>query len=324
LIVPEERQTLARCQLFDTLQSEIYHPRQMGQQRILIFVFFIVVAGGGIVWWVQENSDKMNPAASGVTANSGAAPDASGANSSAPKIASLVPAGTDMVVTMGCADQLVGVSNFDTDRPEISGKPRIGDYNNINWEKLAAIHPQFLIVDGSADRIPAGVQQHCQDLNIQLVNVRMDTLEDIYTQARMLGVTLGRVKAAEDAIQTLQLQLAKIQSRTSGKYAVRTLLVTSENGTDLAGPHTFLDDILTIAGGSNVARDMGKTYVTVDREKLTAMSPDVVIQLLPDAVNSPQLIDKAHDFWETMPTLPACKNQRIHIVTGWSAGGKVC
>src|ERR1700733_12229278 len=58
-----------------------------------------------------------------------------------PKIASLVPAATDLIVGMNAADHLVAVSNWDTNRPEIAGLPRVGDYQTTDWEKLAQLQP---------------------------------------------------------------------------------------------------------------------------------------------------------------------------------------
>src|SRR4051794_40169039 len=42
-----------------------------------------------------------------------------------PRIASLVPAASDLLIGMGAADHLVAVSNWDTKRPENEKLPRV-------------------------------------------------------------------------------------------------------------------------------------------------------------------------------------------------------
>src|SRR5690242_14198194 len=52
-----------------------------------------------------------------------------------PTLASLSPAATDLLVGMGAGDHLIAVSNFDADRDETRGLPRVGDYRTQDWEK---------------------------------------------------------------------------------------------------------------------------------------------------------------------------------------------
>ena len=50
---------------------------------------------------------------------------------------------------------------------------------------------------------------------------------------------------------------------------------------------------------------------------LLSMSPEVVIQLVPDGDRTPQVMDQAKRFWSQMGSLPAVKNNRVYILTDW-------
>src|SRR4051794_26460524 len=53
------------------------------------------------------------------------------------RIASLVPAVTDLLLGMNQRDKLVAISNWDPREPSLADLPRAGDYRTVDWEKLA-------------------------------------------------------------------------------------------------------------------------------------------------------------------------------------------
>jgi iron complex transport system substrate-binding protein len=235
-----------------------------------------------------------------------------------PTIASLVPNATDLLLGMDAADHLLAVSNWDSDRPEIRGLPRVGDYQSTDWEKLAELRPDVMIVFMTDARIPAGLKQHADELHIQLINVSgTERLEDIYQLIDQLGdITHERAKATV-LLQKIRGQLDAVAARVAGMEKIPTLLARDEEGFPLIAGNTFVDDLLSIAGGRNVASDFKLRYPTVDREKVMELSPAVILQLLPDA--SPQVVAQAKASWSQLPDLPAVKNNRVYILTDWYA-----
>jgi ABC-type Fe3+-hydroxamate transport system substrate-binding protein len=81
-----------------------------------------------------------------------------------PTLASLSPAATDLLVGMGAADHLVAVSNFDADRDQTRGLPRVGDYRTQDWEKLSALRPRKMIIQMRPERLPPGLGGRAQEL----------------------------------------------------------------------------------------------------------------------------------------------------------------
>jgi iron complex transport system substrate-binding protein len=238
--------------------------------------------------------------------------------SPSPRIASTSPAGSELVLALGLSDHLVAVSKYDND-PAISSKPQIGDYQSIDWEKLSPLQPDYLIVQIAPDRLPADLQQRCDEQHIQLINVRLNTLADIFSELKDLGDELHEPDKAAQATADLRSQLDAVHARVGNLPAVRAVVAISDSGLSLAGPGTFLDDLLTIAGGQNAAGPDAPEYFSVDRERLTAMNPDVVIQLIPGGDAKPQVLAAAAEVWASMPDLPAVKNHRIVTITDWYA-----
>src|SRR5690348_14403504 len=118
-----------RASRVDTDLRQIYHPRGMGQRRARRFrqTFF---AAAALVCVALFGCDRE-------PGSSVAGAPTSTPAMSCPSIASLVPAATDLIIAMGSGDQLVAISNFDQDRPETHGLPKVGDYLTNDWERLA-------------------------------------------------------------------------------------------------------------------------------------------------------------------------------------------
>jgi iron complex transport system substrate-binding protein len=232
-----------------------------------------------------------------------------------PRIASLVPAATDLIVGMGAADHLVAVSNWDTARPQTRDLPRVGDYQTIDWEKLAALRPQIMIVFMSGDRMPAGIQQHADALSIRLVNVKTERLSDIFSTIDSLGAMLEEPQKATDLKQRIQQKLDAVAARVKDLPKVKTLVARDEEGFALIAGDTFVNDLLEIAGGENVAGDFPIRYPNVDRERVIELSPQAVIQLMPEA--PPQVVERARQLWAQTPQIPAVRDGRVYILTDW-------
>lgn len=230
-----------------------------------------------------------------------------------PRVASLVPAATSLILAMGLGEHLVAVSHHEPSGQHRSDLPRAGDYLTIDWETLIACGAQVMITQFHPQRMPAGVEQRARRMNIQMVNLQIESVADIAQAIETLGQALDRPQHAQHLQAEFHRKLNAVRERVSGKPPVRTLIVLNENGRFCAGPGTFLDDLLQIAGGVNAIPPSAVLYPSIDTEQLLAIAPDAILQLLPAA--SPQVLEQAAAFWRTVPDLPAVRNGRVYVLT---------
>jgi iron complex transport system substrate-binding protein len=224
---------------------------------------------------------------------------------------SLTPAATDLIVAMGASDLLKGVSTFDTDAA-LDSMPRVGDYESVDWERIASLGPAIMFVQSDPARLPQGLRDRAEQLGIELVVLRIERLTDIIVELDRIGVAMGRADDARELLHRIRQKLDEVRTNVAVKPGVRTLLIIGASGTSVAGRETFLDDLLGIAGGTNAVDASG--YVTIDREKLVELAPDAVIQFMPDA--KPGDIEEASRFWAGLPDVPAVKAGRVVTLTG--------
>ena len=286
---------------FDTFKTQIYHPRPMGQSGcrpvhthfVAALLLAALVAGG----------------CDGRNGSNGSTPS----HVKRPTVASLSPAATDILVAIGAQDHLVAVSNYDFGKPAVAGLPGAGDYLTVDWERLAALRPEVLIVQVRESSAPQGFKQKANGLGIRPVYIHIDDLQDIADATRTLGDAVAEPEKAADATRAMRDKLDAVARSVAGRPKVRTLVVTDEVGAGVAGSDTFLDELLTIAGGTNAAAGEGGGYPQIDREKILRLRPDVVLHLLPSKPAA--MIQDAKGYWATMPDVPAVKNGKVHVLT---------
>lgn len=197
-------------------------------------------------------------------------------------VVSLSPAATGLIVAMGAADRLVGVSTFDAD-PRVAALPRVGDYENVDWERIRALAPRHLLTQVARDRLPAGFLEQARSIDCSIRSIHIDRLDDIRRSFEQIGEELGDAAAAQHAWATLRAKLDDIASAASTRPAVRTLVAISDDAASVVGGDNFVDELLTIAGGTNALGPTRRGYLTIDREQLIAADPDAIVFLLPGA-----------------------------------------
>jgi iron complex transport system substrate-binding protein len=274
----------------------------MGQPRVVgIFAFALaVVAGAAALMSFHGTGVQPSRSLPGV------------------RIASITPAGTSLLVAMGQGNRIVGVSNYDDDREGVSGRLRVGDYQNIDWEKLSECGANLLVLQYAQDRLPGFIPQRCAQMGIRIVNLKLDTIDEICAAMTDLARAIGDPAPGESAAARLREKLEAVKMRVKGLPTVKTLVVTSDSsGFGVAGPGEFLDEILRIAGGENAAAGLGEPYAEVDREMIMTLKPEVVIRLVPDGDRKPQVVESGDQVWQTMGDLPAVKNHRVYVITDW-------
>jgi iron complex transport system substrate-binding protein len=123
---------------------------------------------------------------------------------------------------------------------------------------------------------------------------------------------LGQTTAAEAAVQTMQRRLEQTRQACAAEPKVRTLLVRDADSLAVIGPGTFLDELLTIAGGTNVLPTGTSRYPSIDRETLASLAPDAVVLVLPG--ESAQVIQSGRRYWAAMPEVPAVRQGRVFVI----------
>lgn len=260
--------------------------------------------------------DETSGAGTAGIAGGPPAPVGAAAGPNEPTVASITPAGTDLILGIGAGDHLVAVSDLDEDRDGTEGLPRVGDFDHVDWEKLTAVRPAVeVLITQFGSRMPAGLTDRCAQLNIRVIDLKLDVIEDVFSEADALGKALGEEGKAQQAVADLKRELTDIAKDSARFPPVRVAVAVSDGGSvGLIGPGTFHDELLTLVGGVNVAAGFKKPYIAADREQIAALQPQVVLDMEPVPPSTPQQMRQAARFWASLPDLPAVQSHNVKTV----------
>jgi len=204
--------------------------------------------------------------------------DASGATLVLPgparRIVSLVPSATETLRAMGAGSLLVGRTDFDT-QEWARALPSVGGGIEPNLEAIVALEPDLVVrFAGEQDpRTPARLDA----LGIPYMAVRPDRIEDIYGTARLLGEATRRRAAADSLIASIRAGLDDVSSRVRALPRLRVAYVLGGTPPWVAGPGTYIDEVISLLGGDNAFADLGALYASVSPEELRTREIDVVL-----------------------------------------------
>lgn len=218
------------------------------------------------------------------------------------RIVCLVPSATEMVFALGAGDRVVGVSAFDDYPPEVTRLPRIGGMTNPSFEGIAALRPDAVVgVEGPTD---LAVLRRLRSLGVRVVVPRVESVAEVLSGVDLLGRMLHRRPEAAALRQRISGDLAAVRARVAGRPRPKTLIVLGRRPLVVAGPGSWIDEVLVIAGGAN-AVTMGGRYPTIPRESLASLLPEAILDLTGHAEGGP-LRDELAGI-----DLPALRSNRV-------------
>jgi iron complex transport system substrate-binding protein len=233
------------------------------------------------------------------------------------RIVSLIPATTEMLFAMGAGDRVVGVSNYDQFPAAVENLPRVGGLLDPSVETLLALKPDLVVVYDTQ----AELKRQLERAGVPMYRYSHRGLADITETIRTLGERVGMKAGAEAAARRIEQQLAAVAARVTGRPKPRTLLVFGrEQGSlrqiNASAGYGFLHDVLEIAGGADILNDLKRQSVMMSTEMVLARAPDVVIELHYGESLKRAQIDQERRVWNTLPSVPAVKNNRVYLLTG--------
>ncbi|MFC1762896.1 ABC transporter substrate-binding protein [Planctomycetota bacterium] len=233
------------------------------QFRSLGLMTFLVAGGVGLAWLSMKSGHDSNPPAP----------------VHVERVVCMHPAATELFFAMGQQDRLVAVSNFCTVPPEAQDKPSIGDTVNPDLERIRMLHPDLVIVSGE---IPT-ITRFCQTRGLRVENLHMEGIDGIRQGILRLGELLDETERAAALWSEIETQLDAVRMRLAGQAQVSTFFAFyrtpgSLAGMTTAGSGTYIDELITLAGGRNIFADVNTPYPQISKETLVKRQPEVIIE----------------------------------------------
>ena len=202
------------------------------------------------------------------------------ARTDGPRIVSLSPALTQAMIDLGLTDALVGRTPFAPDA--VASVPVVGDLLNPDLERILAVEPDLLLVQPTARGVDPALRSLAVEQGWDLVDWRIDRLDDVRGILRDVPSILGRHGADEARLQAavddwlVRSEAVLTPCPTIGS-AGRILVLYGVDPPAGFGTETYIDDILVRLGGRNALQRPG--YPELSLEDLLTLSPDTILVL---------------------------------------------
>ncbi len=201
--------------------------------------------------------------------------------SPAPRVASLSPAISRTLVSLGLAGNVVGRSAFC--RAIDPAVPVVGDLYEVDFERLLRVQPTHVFVQPPS----AGLDRHLGRLAAErgwvIGQWHIDTIDEIERTIREIPATLfgpgdpRRAEAAGRAAVLLHEIALSLSPQGRPLWTGRTLLVADADPVLVVGRETYLDDVLRALGGVNAVDAAG--WIELSLEDVMRLDPQAMIVL---------------------------------------------
>jgi len=198
-----------------------------------------------------------------------------GAAAEARRIVTLAPSLTEMLVTLGAGERLVGVTRFD-DAPEVRDLPRVGGYTDPSLETIVGLRPDLVLCQPSPGN--KGTVTQLSDAGIPVEVFPLETVADITSALTRLGVLVGREEAARTAARAIDTARAQARSAAARRSrSISAVLLFDVDPLIASGRGSFAAELLDDVGARNVVPPAPQPYPQLPLETLLAHRPDLVL-----------------------------------------------
>jgi iron complex transport system substrate-binding protein len=250
--------------------------------RKLIFAFLIVIllaACGPASTPVTGPPAAVTPAEASIRLVDGLGRTVS-LPAPAERVVSLAPSNTEILYAVGAGDQVIGRDLF-SDYPAAALEVQDigGSMGEYDLEAIAALQPGLVLAGGiNPPELVAALEG--LGLNVYFLPNPV-TLEEMYANLETVAALTGRGSGAAALVESLQARAAAVDAAVASQEYVPTVyyeLDASDPANPYtAGPGTFVDLLISRAGGLNIASELEGQWVAISMEQLLVADPAVIL-----------------------------------------------
>ena len=197
------------------------------------------------------------------------------------RIVSLGPSATEVIYAIGAQDLLVARTDLCDYPPEAAEKPSVGGFagNTLSLESIISYEPTLVYLFAEMHE---GFVKPLQDLGIQVYRSNATSIEAVKNEVLDIGKLTGHEKQAQKVVKEMDEKL----NRTKKMYEAKIAASAEQLPTVYwevwhapmmsCGKNSFMDDIITKAGGINIFGQEEYAYPMVSEEAVLLANPDFI------------------------------------------------
>ena len=193
------------------------------------------------------------------------------------RFVSLAPSNTEILFALGLGDKVVGVTDFCDYPEEAKAIEQVGTYFEPNIEMIFSLSPDLVLAIPDVPEVVAKLEE----LGIPALILDPSDLEGILADIQLVGQATGAETEAEALVSELRGRIAVVTEK-AGEAKERVRVFCEIDATDpskpwASGPGSFMDAMIHLSGGTNVAADADSPWPQLSAEEIIAKDPEIII-----------------------------------------------
>jgi len=225
------------------------------------------------------------------------------------RIVSVAPSVTEILFAIGLGEKIVGVSTYCNYPPEALKKDKIGGYMTPSLEKIVALQPDLVI--GSADGDLKAFVNKLDQLGIPVYITNPGSVSEVMISIQNIGELTFSQSAAKRVVNSMKGKIQTIQEKIQGRPRLRVLHVLAYEPLISSGKGTFVDDLIRLAGGANIATNAKGKHPRYSMEEVIAQDPQVIIL---SSMKSGDPMTEQKQWWNRWKEISAVRSGQIQII----------
>ena len=195
------------------------------------------------------------------------------------RIVSLAPSTTEIAFALGLGSRVIAVDTYSDYPAAAKNLPKITTFP-LNLEQVVALKPDLILAAGIQS--PDDIKKLADlKLNVLVIGSVNTTFDSVYSDIALLGKATGTDAQAKSIVDAMKQRVAavaaKIATATTKPNVYWELDSTDPSKPYAPGPGSFINDIITMAGGVNVTANAKSPYAQINAEEIIAANPDIII-----------------------------------------------
>jgi iron complex transport system substrate-binding protein len=221
------------------------------------------------------------------------------------RIVSLAPSVTETLFALGFGNRLVGVTSYCDYPAEARKLPKIGGFMSPSLEAIVSKRPDLVIgVRSATDPMNA---REMERLGLKVTLISLANVSEILSSIKEVARLLGNPPAGEELVRKISWQIDAVKRRVAAVPRRSTLLVVGLRPLVAVGGQNFIDELITFAGGKNIAGNAAQPWLNLPDEYVVAKAPQIIIEA---GMGSERSEPAKH--WADLKSIPAVKERRVY------------
>lgn len=221
-------------------------------------------------------------------------------------IVALSPASAEILFAIGAGKQVSAVSDY-TDYPaEATELPKVGGFDGktLSMEKILSFKPDFVyLTDGMHNFLIEELEQN----KISYYVSNASSIKAVEQEIQQVGELTGHSAEAKKVIAEMNQKISIFRDTASAAPSVYYEVWNAPYMS--AGSTSFINDVISAAGGKNIFADLTEAYPMVSEETIIARQPEIILIPASSCIGAESVAERPG--WKE---IPAVKNNRVYII----------